>query len=65
MDQDQDSPPQPADAATKSPSPGKGEDAFELWLHRSLHQLYDSVTAEPIPPELLHLIAEDRSRRGR
>jgi hypothetical protein len=36
---------------------------FDLWLQRSLHQLYDGVTSEPIPAELLRLIAEDRTRR--
>ena len=65
MEQDQESPSPPADPAAKSPPEGKAEDAFELWLQRSLHELYDSVTMEPIPPELLRLIAEDRSRRGR
>jgi len=64
MEQDQESPSPPADPTAKTP-PGKAEDAFELWLQRSLHELYDSVTMEPIPPELLRLIAEDRSRRGR
>ena len=38
--------------------------AFDLWLQRSLHQLYDRVAAEPIPPELLRLIETDRARRG-
>ena len=64
MEQDQKSPSPPANPAGKPPQ-GKAEDAFDLWLHRSLHELYDSVTVEPIPPELLRLIAEDRSRRGR
>jgi hypothetical protein len=63
MEQDQESPSPPADPTAKTP--GKAEDAFELWLQRSLHELYDSVTMEPIPPELLRLIAEDRSRRRR
>jgi hypothetical protein len=39
------------------------DDAFDVWLQRSLHQLYDSVTTEPIPPELLRLIEDDRDRR--
>ncbi len=33
--------------------------AFDLWLERGLHQLYDHVALEPIPEELLKLIHED------
>jgi Anti-sigma factor NepR len=36
--------------------------AFDLWLQRGLHQLYDDVTREPIPDELLKLIQEDRKK---
>lgn len=39
---------------------GTTSDAFGIWLNRSLHQLYDDVAQEPIPPELLRLIEEDR-----
>jgi hypothetical protein len=38
--------------------------AFEFWLQRSLHRLYDDVTREPVPPELLRLIEQARSRRA-
>ena len=31
-------------------------------LQRGLHQLYDSVAAEPIPAELLRLIEADKAR---
>ncbi len=42
------------------------ERAFDLWLHRSLHRLYDGVAKEPLPPELLDLIEADRAaRRGK
>ena len=48
-------------------SGGGGEDgvdrAFDLWLQRGLHQLYDSVAKEPLPDELLRLIEEDRVNR--
>lgn len=37
--------------------------AFDIWLRRSLHRLYDDTTREPIPPELLRLIEQDRIRR--
>ncbi|GAJ27994.1 NepR family anti-sigma factor [Acidomonas methanolica] len=36
------------------------ESAFDLWLKRGLHQLFDSVANEPVPEELLRLIDEDR-----
>jgi hypothetical protein len=42
------------------PGSGKVEGAFDLWLQRGLHQLYDDVAREPIPEELLRLIEEDR-----
>jgi hypothetical protein len=34
--------------------------AFEIWLQRSLHRLYDQVAEEPVPPELRRLIEKDR-----
>ena len=51
---------------TKSPkaepsTPSK-ETAFDLWLNRGLHQLFDDVASEPIPEELLKLIQEDRKK---
>jgi hypothetical protein len=46
-----------------APAPaGPLEDPFGLWLQRGLHQLYDSVAQEPIPPELLRLIEADRDQ---
>ncbi len=46
---------------------GGGDDAkaFDIWLQRGLHQLYDSVAKEPIPDELLKLIEQDRSDRSK
>ncbi|GBQ68902.1 hypothetical protein AA103196_2073 [Ameyamaea chiangmaiensis NBRC 103196] len=38
----------------------EADGAFDLWLKRGLHQLFDSVANEPIPDELLRLIEEDR-----
>jgi hypothetical protein len=40
--------------------PRKGEAAFDLWLQRGLHQLFDEVAKEPIPEGLLRLIEDDR-----
>ncbi len=41
---------------------GASDAAFDLWLQRSLHQLFDTVAKEPIPQDLLRLIEEDRSK---
>jgi hypothetical protein len=35
--------------------------AFEKWLQHGLHAMYDDVANEPIPEELLRLIAEKRT----
>ena len=42
------------------PAEGRSGDAFDLWLQRGLHQLFDGVAREPIPEELLRLIEDDR-----
>lgn len=36
--------------------------AFDIWLRRGLHQMFDDVAREPIPPELLKLIEQDRRK---
>ena len=41
---------------------GKPGEAFDLWLQRGLHRIFDDVASEPIPDELLRLIEEDRER---
>ena len=38
------------------------ESAFDLWLQRGLHDLFDDVMREPIPEELLRLIEQDRGQ---
>lgn len=47
----------------KKPGPGPRGDAFafDLWLKRGLHEMYDDITKEPVPEELLKLIEDDRS----
>lgn len=56
-------------AATPAGSDGGGgggdaapEAAFEVWLRRGLHDMFDDVMQEPVPDELLRLIKEDRER---
>jgi len=36
--------------------------AFDLWLQRGLHQLFDDVAQEPVPEDLLRLIEDDRNK---
>ncbi|MGI4951671.1 MAG: NepR family anti-sigma factor [Janthinobacterium lividum] len=49
--------PEPDPAATPV-----AETAFDVWLNRGLHQLFDDIANEPIPDELLRLIQEDRKK---
>ncbi|MBK1660717.1 hypothetical protein E2C05_21085 [Paracraurococcus ruber] len=37
--------------------------AFDLWLSRGLHQLYDTVAKEPIPDALLRMIEDDKASK--
>ena len=44
--------PRPKRRGQKQPAgSGKGEAAFDLWLDRGLHKLFDNVTSEPLPDE--------------
>jgi hypothetical protein len=52
----------PALPAVPGKKPRKTEAAFDLWLQKGLHEIYDTVAREPIPDELLRLIEEDRKR---
>ncbi len=38
----------------------KPDTAFDQWLNRGLHQLFDDVAKEPVPDELLKLIEDDK-----
>lgn len=35
------------------------DSAFDLWLNRGLHELFDDVIKEPVPPELLKIVQND------
>jgi hypothetical protein len=63
--------PEDDDAAAMPPMPSRvGRNAkatvpnaaFDIWLRRGLHQIFDDVAREPIPPELLRLIEQDRKK---
>ena len=55
-------PSRPAVAKASQKKPRKTEAAFDLWLQKGLHDIFDNVAREPIPEELLRLIEEDRKR---
>ena len=38
----------------------KTDSAFDLWLQRGLHKMFDDVANEPVPDELRKLIEDDR-----
>ena len=41
------------------PKRRRPESAFDQWLARGLHQMFDDVAKEPIPDELLRMIEDD------
>jgi len=38
------------------------DSAFDLWLNRGLHELFDDVMKEPVPPELLKIVQDDKKK---
>jgi len=40
----------------------KADAAFDLWLQRGLHELYDKFAEGPIPPEILKLLEDDKKK---
>ncbi len=42
--------------------PSSPDAAFDIWLQRGLHRMFDDIAREPIPPELLALIEADRKK---
>ena len=52
--------PPPAGNPRAVPKRRRKGDAFELWLQRGLHQMFDDVANEPVPDELRKLIDDDR-----
>lgn len=55
---------QPRRTVSTGTRKGKADAAFDLWLQRGLHKLFDDVAREPIPDELLRLIENDREKHG-
>lgn len=46
----------------KKPPDATKPEAFDLWLKRGLHKIYDDVANEPVPDDLLKLIEDDREK---
>lgn len=38
------------------------DSAFDNWLNRGLHQIFDDVMNEPIPAELLKILQSDQDK---
>ncbi len=36
--------------------------AFDKWLNRGLHELFDGVMNEPVPPEILKIVQDDKQK---
>lgn len=50
----------PAARSTKQSRPT--DSAFDVWLTRGLHELFDDVMKEPVPPELLKIVEDDKKK---
>jgi hypothetical protein len=48
--------------AVEPPEEHKAEAAFDVWLRRGLHELFDGIANEPIPEELLRLVEGNRKK---
>jgi hypothetical protein len=48
--------------AKASGSPLSVERPFDMWLQKQLHAMYDEITAEPLPSDLLNLIDKDSGK---
>lgn len=47
-------------ATPSKTAPRPTESAFDVFLDRGLHTMFDSIKDEPIPEELLRIIQEHR-----
>jgi Anti-sigma factor NepR len=39
------------------------ERPFDMWLQKQLHAMYDEIAAEPLPDDLIDLIARDAAKK--
>ncbi|MFT8242533.1 NepR family anti-sigma factor [Roseomonas sp. BN140053] len=54
--------PREGPAPSGQPPKGAADAAFNIWLQRGLHAMFDDVANEPIPEELRRLIERDRNK---
>jgi len=52
----------PPSALSRGNSKGLSERPFDKWLQKQLHAMYDEITSEPLPDDLMKLIEHDASR---
>jgi len=52
-----------AGEATRAKSRAPDERPFDMWLHKQLHAMYDEITSEPLPDDLLNLIDRDADKK--
>ncbi len=52
--------PKPAAAVPRPKRPA--DQAFDTWLERGLHEIFDEVAREPVPDELLKLIRDHEEK---
>lgn len=62
MSQNETGSPRKRHASKVGAKPAKNGVAFDLWLDRGLHTLFDGVASEPVPEEFLRMIEEDRGK---
>ncbi len=41
----------------------RGTQPFDQWLHRQLHDMYDSIANEPLPDELIELVTPSNNSK--
>ena len=41
------------------------ERPFDMWLQKQLHAMYDEIAAEPLPDDLIDLIARDAAKQDK
>ena len=56
----------PADESARNKKvKAPAERPFDLWLQKQLHAMYDEITAEPLPDDLIKLIERDAQTKGK
>jgi hypothetical protein len=47
----------------KPPSGDEANAAFDVWLQRGLHDLFDGAANEAVPDEWIRMIEQDRTKK--